>query len=194
MICLLLCSFALRLNAQSSKPKETFVAKVKLILEGSWTEIHISQAIITDYGEVVSSTISLKREKQGAPIRRFSLDKEIDDQPLTPEAYKPLQENVISAAKDVEEMETPGEIISRVSAEEAVKLIQDRKIPSLWDVEVLVIHAVTPQGAKVLQNGGSSPKLVNYLNDTFSIKTQALPDRQLKAILGFDPYGPMREG
>jgi hypothetical protein len=95
---------------------------------------------------------------------------------------------VKAAAEEVEQIDTPGEIIARIGAEEAARLIRERKLPSLWDVEVLVIQAVTPQGSKVLLNEGHSQKLVVYLKDTFAIKQLELPDRYVKTVLGFDPY------
>ncbi|MBK8091836.1 MAG: hypothetical protein IPK32_07605 [Verrucomicrobiaceae bacterium] len=184
---LLLCGIALRMEGQSHQAKGNFTQDVKAALESAWIELHISQALVTDYGEIHATTISLKRENDRAPVFRISRDQKTTDQPLTPETLKLLLETVLIAADEVEKMDTPSEIISRIGAEEAAKLMRERKLPSGWDVEVLVIRIMTPQGSKVLMNEGHSERLAVYLKDTFSIDQIKLPDHDAKTILGFDP-------
>ncbi|WP_395751388.1 hypothetical protein [Prosthecobacter sp.] len=171
----------------NAEDKKSFVVQVEAFLSSPWTEVHITQALMTDYGQIYGVTIELSREKPDGPVF-YRSDIKAEKKNMSDDQYKRLQDVVIAAAKEVEAIQTPPEILSRVSTEEAAKLIRERKVPSGWDVEAMVIFSSKSSMQKPLNNGGRSQKFVEFLSREFYVEQRELSREESKKILGIDPY------
>lgn len=170
-----------------AEKKESFAAQVDAMLRSPWTEIHITQAVMTDYGEIHGVTIELSREAKDGPVFYRPDDKAAKKQ-MPDEQFKKLLETVIAAAKEVEEVQTPAEIFSSVSKEEAAQLIREGKLRLGWDVVELVICCTNPSAKKPLSNGGLSRKFTDFLKQEFSFDKREISREESKRALGGDPY------
>lgn len=150
----------------------SFVGQVDTLLRSDWTEIRITQASMGDTGEVNGITLQLSRERPDAPVF-YQTGAKSEKKPLTAAQFQSLQSTLLIAAKEVEAIQTPAEILDTLSPTEASKLIAEGKVKQN-EVTQLIVACIKPTKTTPLSNEGASPTLSLFLEREFAITTRKL--------------------
>jgi hypothetical protein len=184
---------ALGLSAEP-KAEPEFPERVRAFLSSAWTELSITTALVTDYGEVHATSVRLRRDTPKSPVH-FSL-------PLGPAGpskdtvteadLQTLYSSTLAVAKATFEHRYPIEILYSLPREKAIEMFKSGELkigPN--DVEMLIIRGRTSTGEVTLTETGPFSGLDTTIQRLFRCKRVEVKNTDYMTILGGNPYGDL---
>lgn len=182
----------LGLLAASVEGKEPALPeRVKALLASPWTEITATTALVTDYGSVFASSVTIKRASVEAEAYATSSLSPKDAKPVKlskPELAK-LLTAIQATAHSTFEYKYPAEILAAIPRDEAERLIRSGKLkvgPS--DVEWFLLKVKSGGGDIKMNESGPFEQLRSAMLDVLELEPRELRQDEFKAVLGRDPY------
>lgn len=186
-----LCGFFFFCSAAKAQQAPTFPERVRAFLDSDWTELSITTALCTDYGEVKAVAVRLKRETPKSPVTySLPLGKAAPEKAVVNEKdLATLCADVMAAAKATFAHQYPVEMLNSVPPEKAKEMIRSGAVSvGPTDVEMLVIRGKNTAGeVKLIEYGPFSP-LDGSLKTLFHTETKEVRQADYEVILGLDPF------
>jgi hypothetical protein len=189
LMCLMILSSAQPIVGQAKPADVKLVDRVKQVIEGPWTELHIAWAMMSDTSQNEVAAIEIKRDKPGGKmtVREISIPfKEFN--PLAVDSFGRLVAALMETSKGLENVFTAGEIFaSAKTEEERERLLKDLKMTPGGGEEYLV-RSNAARGLTEVIKCGDAGTLEKFLDRELGVKRRQLDREEVTLVFGRDLY------